>query len=69
MLGVTLFVGDKKSFANDNVIEDNFNLILKYNDDNNKLNNSNNDYNNKIVNIKKEIENINTKINKLKGKK
>ena len=35
MLGVTLFVGDKKSFANDNVIEDNFNLNLEYNEDKN----------------------------------
>lgn len=35
MLGVTLFIGDKKSFANDNVIEDNFNLNLEYNEDKN----------------------------------
>lgn len=35
MLGVTLFVSDKKSFANDNVIEDNFNLNLEYNEDKN----------------------------------
>lgn len=39
MLGITLFVGNKGSYANDNVVEDNFNINLEYNEDRNILKN------------------------------
>ena len=39
VLGISLFVGNKGSFANDNVVEDNFNINLEYNEDRNILKN------------------------------
>ena len=39
VLGISLFVGNKGSYANDNVVEDNFNINLEYNEDRNILKN------------------------------